>query len=244
MTKEELVSKFSNIETEIQVKNIIDSIIKGLFENNQDITPIKALLNQYSIYISQIEGSHTHIFAQECLLHENFVDELEKLKSNKSIQSELSGLLQYEDSLKIYKQNLLKRLTYNGRKMSLCEYAKEYIALRIENLEKELLQYTFDEDKILNVYRFCLETHIISEEISESDFFEAVSQADFRKIHLNAEQQNAKSKCKYIIFILSWLVNGDKWYLNTAQSVGTEPNRCSGINVPYKWKQEAETLRK
>jgi len=244
MTKEELTNKFSTIETEIEVKNIIDSIIKSLFDNYQDLTPIKTTLNQYSTYIAQIEGSYTGKFAHECLLCENFIEELEKIKANKQIRPLLSNLLQYEDTLKLYKQNLHRRLTYNGRRMSMCEYAKDYILLRIENLEKELLHYSFDENKILEVYKFCIETNVINNDISDSEFLECVSHADFRKIHLNAEEQNAKSKCKYIIYILSWLVNGEKWYLNTAQSIGTEPNRCSGINVPYKWKQEAETLKK
>ncbi|GAB6395253.1 MAG: hypothetical protein MdMp024_1565 [Bacteroidales bacterium] len=100
-------------------------------------------------------------------------------------------------------------------------------------------QYTVDTGKITAVYDFCIETNVISDSISEVDFINAVSKADFKPIY---ETAKLKHKCKYIIYVLSFLINNpmrSQWYKDTAHSINTEPNKCSGANVPGDWKKDA-----
>jgi hypothetical protein len=105
-------------------------------------------------------------------------------------------------------------------------------------------RYTFCTSKITEVYNFCIGTHVLDRTvISEVDFINAVNSADFGTIYGHAEERKRKCKCKYIIFILSKLVTGNGWYLNTAHSINTEPSRCSGITVPEAWKKGAKAIR-
>jgi hypothetical protein len=105
-------------------------------------------------------------------------------------------------------------------------------------------QYIFDISKITAVYSFCVKTKVLDgSAISNVDFINAVNEANFKTIHAHAEQQRSKSKCKYIIFLLSKFIVGGSWYLNTAHSINTEPNKCSGIGVPVRWKKEADTIK-
>jgi hypothetical protein len=105
-------------------------------------------------------------------------------------------------------------------------------------------QYILDTTKITEVYNFCVDTDVIDGSIiSNVGFINAVNDANFKTIYAHAEQQKTKSKCKYIIYVLSKFVNNDKWYLNTAHSIDTEPNKCSGITVPADWKEQANSIK-
>ena len=98
-------------------------------------------------------------------------------------------------------------------------------------------------EKITKIYNFCIDTGVISNSISNVNFINAVNNANFKNVFANAEQRNAKSKCKYIIYVLSSAVSAENWYQNTARSINTEPNKCSGINVPSDWKRQAKALK-
>jgi hypothetical protein len=112
------------------------------------------------------------------------------------------------------------------------------------NIDKSQ-QYSSDLAKIEEIYDFCVRSKIIDNNIISSvDFVNAVNQADFRTIHDYAEENGAKSKCKYIIYIISFSFKGSDWYLKTAHSINTEPSKCSGANVPFEWKKEADELKK
>jgi hypothetical protein len=104
-------------------------------------------------------------------------------------------------------------------------------------------QCNFDMAKVEQIYKFCRD--IISTEITQIDFVNAVANADFANIYRNATQNKAKGKCKYIIFILKHTIKEGSadWYLKAAHSIDTEPNKCSGINVPYQWKKQADSLK-
>ncbi|MDR1583237.1 MAG: hypothetical protein LBS55_08280 [Prevotellaceae bacterium] len=105
-------------------------------------------------------------------------------------------------------------------------------------------QYTFDPSEITTVYDFCIDTGVLkSDVISLGNFISAVDSANFKDIYEHAKQQKAQCKCKYTIFVLSKFVTGEDWYLNTAHSIDTEPNRCSGINVPLGWKKNADKIK-
>jgi hypothetical protein len=105
-------------------------------------------------------------------------------------------------------------------------------------------RYTFDTAKISAVYDFCIETKVFnSSDVTEVDFIKAVDSADFRSIHAESEKTKGKSRCKYIIYVLSKFISGDNWYLNTAHSINTEPNKCSGITVPSEWKKKVNDIK-
>jgi hypothetical protein len=99
-------------------------------------------------------------------------------------------------------------------------------------------RYKFDILKVTDIYNFCINTNVISNSILNVDFINAVDSADFTPILFDGE----KSKCKYIIYILSKIISPE-WYLAAAHSINTEPNRCSGINVPCEWKKQANALK-
>jgi hypothetical protein len=126
---------------------------------------------------------------------------------------------------------------------SLYKWIREQLLnVSIEN-QPESQQYIFDIGKITTIYNFCIDTGVISNSISNVNFINAVNNADFKNVFANAEQQKAKSKCKYIIYVLSHTVSAESWYQNTARSINTEPNKCSGINVPSDWKRQANALK-
>ena len=78
--------------------------------------------------------------------------------------------------------------------------------------------------------------------ISNVDFINSVSEANFRSIYDHAVIKKSKHKTKYIICILSKFT-GNEWYLKAAHSIDTEPNKCSGATVPYDWKKKAGEIR-
>jgi hypothetical protein len=83
-------------------------------------------------------------------------------------------------------------------------------------------QYKPNTQKVTDVYNFCIDTNVISNDITEIDFINYVANANFKEIYANTEQQGAKSKCKYIIFILSYAIDDTirkEWYSKTAHSI-------------------------
>jgi hypothetical protein len=99
--------------------------------------------------------------------------------------------------------------------------------------------------EINDIYDFCVVTGVLnSDVISIVEFMTAVVSANFKHIYKHAEWQHSKAKCKYIIYILSGLIQNADWYVKTAHSIDTEPNRCSGANVIFEWKIEANRLKK
>jgi hypothetical protein len=105
-------------------------------------------------------------------------------------------------------------------------------------------QYDFDMGKVAKIYEFCIDT-VISNSITKTDFINAIVNADFADIYRDAEQKKAKGKCKYIVFVLNYTIkeHASEWYLKAAHSINTEPTKCSGINVPDKWKKQADKLK-
>ena len=103
-------------------------------------------------------------------------------------------------------------------------------------------QYKLDIKKLAKVYTFCIDTGVIDNSISNVDFINAASYADFKQIYANAEQQKSKSKCKYIIFVISKFAGGE-WYLDTTNGIGIKPNKCSGANIPADWKRDADAIK-
>ncbi len=110
------------------------------------------------------------------------------------------------------------------------------------SINKKPQQYQIDMSKTKSIYDFCIDTKVITNGITEVDFVKDVSEGNFKTIHSNAEQQKSKSKCKYIIYVLSSHI-GNEWYLAATRSINIEPNRCSGINVPNAWKKQANALK-
>jgi hypothetical protein len=112
-----------------------------------------------------------------------------------------------------------------------------------EIVEPEKPSRTFDVAKIAEIYKFCIDTGVIDEDIIPNmGFMNAVSQANFKTIYAHAEHQKSKRKCRYVIYVLSKLLGGE-WYLEAAHSIDTEPTKCSGANVPAEWKRKALAIK-
>lgn len=116
--------------------------------------------------------------------------------------------------------------------------AKEYI---LENGTSALKDTCIE--KLTIVYRYCISTGVFDPNLSCMDFINCVQKTNFKKIYEASGKNNTKSKCKYIIYIISRIMNSDEWYKKTANSINTEPNKCSGASVPAKWKKEAGALK-
>ena len=111
----------------------------------------------------------------------------------------------------------------------------------VENIKQN--QFPFRVASIERIYDFCINTKVLdSEIISNIDFVNAVHSANFKAIHNHASKIKSKSKCKYIIYVLGKFMGAD-WYLKTAHSIDTEPNKCSGITVPMQWKTKADAIK-
>ena len=128
------------------------------------------------------------------------------------------------------------------------EHTKEACQTKIGN-DKESIgkaeqnRFSFRVASIERIYDFCISTKVLdSEIISNINFVNAVHSANFKAIHDHTSQIKSKSKCKYIIYVLSKFM-GEDWYLKTAHSINTEPNRCSGITVPLEWKKKVNAIK-
>jgi hypothetical protein len=104
-------------------------------------------------------------------------------------------------------------------------------------------QYKPNTQKVTDVYNFCIDTKVIGNDITEIDFINYVANANFKEIYANAEEHEGKIKVLYIIYVLKGCVDNKDWYRKTAHSVGTESSKCSGANVPYDWKNQANALK-
>lgn len=104
----------------------------------------------------------------------------------------------------------------------------------------------FDSVNFQNFYCYCIKNKNVfdGDIITLQDFINAVLDANFARIH--EEDGTKKSKCKYIIYRLKELISepyNKEWYLAAAHSIDTEPCKCSGANVPKKWKKEANAIK-
>lgn len=76
--------------------------------------------------------------------------------------------------------------------------------------------------------------------ISFKEFERCVAERDFSKIY---NSRNALcSKIKYLIYVIS-RVAGKEWYLDSAHSINTEPQKCSGASVPKLWRKALLAIR-
>lgn len=228
-----------SITTEKRIDDFIDTHIKHVMGGGYDIATVKAILNELLVLFKNVEEKLIKDFNEEQLIFEKFYLEFEKLKKKKELKQHFSRIIEYDSCLYIYDSNIRHKQTSRGIRMKLSRYAINVLSEKIEKISS----YIIDEQKALNVYYFCIETNVIDNTITEEMFIEEIKNANFTKIYANSEELNSKSKCKYIIYILSFLVQGKSWYQNAAHSINTEPNKCSGINVPYNWKEAANKLK-
>lgn len=102
-------------------------------------------------------------------------------------------------------------------------------------LQNEELKY--DIDAITRIYNYCNgDTFSVSFKV----FVDAIAKADFSIIY-NANGTTT-SKCAYLISIIKKFVYSKDWYRNAANSINTEPTRCSGMKVPPKWKNDLQKI--
>ncbi len=94
------------------------------------------------------------------------------------------------------------------------------------------------------IYNFCTETKVLDENtVSIVDFINAVDSANFSIIYKHSKEQQSSTKMRYIIYVLSKSIVINDWFLNAAHSIDTEPSKCSGVNVPTRWKDEANAIK-
>ena len=101
----------------------------------------------------------------------------------------------------------------------------------------------FDIKIITKIYDYCVATSVLGKDaISNVDFINAVSEANFKAIYDHAKIKKSKTKVKYTIYALSNFI-GRKWYQVAANSIGEEPTSCSRANVPKDWKKKLQEIR-
>jgi len=133
----------------------------------------------------------------------------------------------------------LKTINDNPSKFE--EFAKGLKPTSEESKKEKPQQFSFDTQEVKEVYEFCIETDVIKSNLSEVDFLNYVTNANFTDVYVSSK----KTKFKYIIFQLSYLIADKKWYSKAADSIGVKPSRCSAAtNLPFEWKKEADKLRK
>lgn len=77
--------------------------------------------------------------------------------------------------------------------------------------------------------------------ISFKEFERCVVERNFSKIY-NSEYAKA-SMIKYLIYVLSKHIDSESWYRDTAHSINTEPQKCSGASVPKQWRRELNAIK-
>lgn len=77
--------------------------------------------------------------------------------------------------------------------------------------------------------------------ISFKEFERCVVERNFSKIY-NSEYAKA-SMVKYLIYVLSKHIDSESWYRDTAHSINTEPQKCSGASVPKQWRKQWKVSR-
>ena len=102
--------------------------------------------------------------------------------------------------------------------------------------------YVINMDRVGIVYNFCIETGVFSGDFSNVCFLNSVAKADFN--YLYSDGRTIKSKLKKIIWLSSYCVEGDGWYKQAAESIGTTPSGCSGANVQEEgWKRNFDKIK-
>ena len=77
--------------------------------------------------------------------------------------------------------------------------------------------------------------------ISFKEFERCVVERNFSKIY-NSEYAKT-SMIKYLIYVLSKHIDSESWYRDTAHSINTEPQKCSGASVPKQWRRELNAIK-
>ena len=78
------------------------------------------------------------------------------------------------------------------------------------------------------------------ENISFKEFCRCAAERDFSRIY-NSHGVRC-SKIKYVIYVISRIA-GKEWYIDTAHSINTEPQKCSGASVPKLWRKKLDGIR-
>lgn len=192
-------------------------------------------------------------------------------KNNRLYQDEIDCILKEQEKIKKrgYK-SLTCGLKENGEiTRNMFEIKHELPYVLIEVIEKEIIKasqslsikqsdntniekgeddnsFKYNEDKINEIYKYCCDTDVYKEnEITHSDFVEAVAKADFKKIIDICTKNKTKTSALYTIHALKKFIvkEGDKWCKQAANGLNTEPTRLSGLKVPIRWKKRLLAIK-
>ena len=102
--------------------------------------------------------------------------------------------------------------------------------------------YEIRRENLTAIYNFYIDEKIISEnDISELEFMNYLSNANYKIILEKAKQKRAKEKALYMIYYLTnnkydWGFNAN-WYKDTAKSINASKSECSGARIEPDWRK-------
>lgn len=192
-------------------------------------------------------------------------------KNNRLYQDEIDCILKEQEKIKKRGYNSLTcGLKEDGEiTRNMFEIKHELPYVLIEVIEKAILKaseslsikqsdntniekgeddncFKYNEDIINEIYNYCCDTNTFKEnEITHLDFVEAVAKADFKKIIDICTKNHKKTRAKYIIHALKEFIfkEGEKWCIQAANGINTEPTKLSGLNVPIRWKKDLLAIK-
>lgn len=103
--------------------------------------------------------------------------------------------------------------------------------------QNEELKY--DIGAITRIYNYCKGNTF---SVGFKVFVDAVVSADFSYIY--NDNSTITSKCAYLISVVKKFVDNKDWYKKAANSINSEPTRCSGMKVPLDWKNGLQMISK
>lgn len=242
-------------EREEAKKEWVEAINEGLYYGRDEAGRLKKecdeRLNDHSAYLRNPPNSPYHILkALQLCIRRYIIDGKEISLTDDNFINDFIGYISYLYEKEGANANFADIvLTYNDspKEEEFFILAFRMLIRRFEilQLSRELGiptgQYAINDIEAINgIYKFCIETDVLdSEVISNVAFINAVNTANFKSISNHAETKDTKTKSMYVIYVLSKYMTSD-WYLQTAHSIDTEPTKCSGANVPIKWKSIAQ----
>lgn len=248
-----------------------DNIFDKLIEWMQSIIDFSHRHSYITYYENRLKDLENGFGIKELPAYEGLLNGARELDKKKGIRWKRDYKI--EENEEKYKQLIIEyinnTLSETRKRLDDLEFGKKYLSERIKDIKEGNIQpnqptttnittqqnktdnthFEFDTQKISLIFHFCSALYVEGKDkdyvfeiaVKEIDLINSVAKADFREIYDNSK----KTKCKYLIyFINNYIMQNAEWYKKAAQSIDTEPVKCSGANVPFKWKNELGSLQK
>ena len=96
----------------------------------------------------------------------------------------------------------------------------------------------YNANTITQIYNYCNDGIF---NVAHVTFINAINNADFGDIY--RDKSTIKTKCAYLIYVLSGHIASKDWYKKTANSIGFEPSKCSGRCADSEWKKHINRIK-